>query len=184
MFIQIQDTPNPETLKFIPNVEVLKNGETATFTAEADLSVSPMASHLLQINNVTSIFFTKDFISVTKSPEGSWDTLKTLVMSAIVDHLVAGYPIVLEKFYNRDVISNSSDDEIVRQIIDIIEKKVRPAVAEDGGDIIFERFVDGIVYLTMHGACSGCPSSTITLKSGIENMLKHYVPEVISVQAI
>lgn len=187
MFIQIQSTPNPNTLKFSPEAVVLKANATATFTSIEECNDSPMAKHLMHLDGVKSVFFAHDFISVTKSDDSSWDVLKTIVLTAIMDHYIAGYPIVLESFYHPKQNPSSDDaltDSIVDQIKDIIETKVRPAVAEDGGDILFHKFENGIVYLEMHGACSGCPSSTITLKSGIERMLKHYLPEVISVESI
>ena len=191
MFIQTQTTPNPSTLKFIPGEVVLKTG-TAEFKNKDDSAKSPLAQALFSIKNVESIFLGSDFISVTKASDSDWDSLKTEVLTTIMDHYVSQKPIMLD-----DEVSNSGkddgndsseggedDDEIVKQIKELIDTRVRPAVAQDGGDIIFRAFEDGIVKLQLHGACSGCPSSTITLKDGIENMLRHYVPEVEAVEAV
>ena len=185
MFIQIQDTPNPNTLKFLPGISILKEGFTLSITSIEESTIAPIARYLLQIKGTKSVFLAHDFISVTKENDVEWDTLKTLIMAAIMDHYMAGYPMVLESFYKpKDHTDSDIDDAIINQIKEIIETKVRPAVAEDGGDIIFDRFENGIVYLEMQGACSGCPSSVITLKAGIEKMLKHYVPEVVSVESV
>ncbi len=181
MFIQSEVTPNPLTLKFIPGVTVLETG-TAFFTSPEQASASPMALTLFGIEGVTGVFLGSDFITVTKSAEAEWDTLKTFVLTGIMDHFLAGRPVM-----TGDAATNSGSDEdsdLVKQIRELIETRVRPAVAQDGGDIIFRSFHDGIVQLELHGACSGCPSSTATLKDGIENMLKHYVPEVIAVEAV
>lgn len=185
MFIQIQETPNPNTLKFLPGVPVLKYGFTLNISNVKESFNAPIAEHLLQIKGTKSVFLAHDFISVTKEKDVVWDSLKTLIMAAIMDHCMAGYPMVLESFYTqKDLIDCDIDYAIVNQIKEIIETKVRPAVAEDGGDIVFDRFENGIVYLEMQGACSGCPSSTVTLKAGIEKMLKHYIPEIISVESV
>lgn len=181
MFIQTQETPNPETLKFIPGNTIIENG-TATFNAEDDLSRAPLAQTIFNVKGVKSVFFGRDFITVTKNADQDWSYLKPLMLSCIMDHFMAGFPAVLELVERLE--GNADDSDVTKQIKDIIETKVRPAVAQDGGDITFKDFKDGVVYLEMHGACSGCPSSTVTLKSGIENMLKHYIPEVISVESI
>lgn len=185
MFIQTQDTPNPQTMKFIPGVVVMPLG-TATFTKSVKHDVeSNLATMLLDIQGVESVFFAENFITVTKSNELDWDVLKPLILTGMIDYFLTGSPVV--SIPNIDIKIkelDSVDTEIVKQIKSIIETRVQPAVAQDGGSIIFRDFTDGIVYVELQGACSGCPSSTITLKSGIENMLKHYVPEVISVEAI
>lgn len=185
MFIQTQDTPNPQTMKFIPGVVVMPLG-TATFTKSVKSDVeSNLATMLLDIQGVESVFFAENFITVTKSNELDWDVLKPLILTGMIDYFLTGSPVV--SIPNGDIKSkqlDSVDTEIVKQIKSIIETRVQPAVAQDGGSIIFRDFRDGIVYVELQGACSGCPSSTITLKSGIENMLKHYVPEVISVEAV
>ena len=181
MFIQTEATPNPLTLKFLPGVDVMNAG-TAFFTKSEDAGASPLAQELFHISGVTAVFLGADFITVTKSEGAGWDTLKPLLLTTIMDHFVAGKPVMIAGKTENAVSENDSD--VVKQIKELIETRVRPAVAQDGGDIIFRSFHDGIVELELHGACSGCPSSTATLKNGIENMLKHYVPEVISVEAV
>jgi len=183
MFIQTQETPNPETLKFVPGVEILKTG-TRSYASKKDVNDSPLADALFKIEGVAGVFLGRDFISVTKTSDSDWEYLKPLVLAATMDHFMAGMPVVLEASETSPSASAEASDEVTKQIIDIIETRVRPAVAQDGGDIVFQSFSDGIVYLELHGACSGCPSSTITLKNGIESMLKHYVPEVQEVQAV
>ena len=182
MFIQTEATPNPLTLKFSPGVPVMATG-TAFLTSKEDGKISPLAAELFKIDGVTAIFLGSDFITVTKSEEASWDTLKAIILTSIMDHFVAGKPVMLTAEQTSNSI-NDSDSDIVKQIKELIETRVRPAVAQDGGDIIFRGFEDGIVQLELHGSCSGCPSSTVTLKNGIENMLKHYVPEIIAVEAV
>jgi Fe-S cluster biogenesis protein NfuA len=182
MFIQIQDTPNPHSLKFNPGIAVLDNG-TKSFAEGEDISSSPLAQALFKIDGVKGVFFGQDFITVTKAPDNDWEYLKPILLAAIMDHFVAGFP-VLNISENKSEKGTIAGDAITNQIVEIIETRVRPAVAQDGGDIIFKDFKDGIVYLELHGACAGCPSSTITLKNGIENMLKHYIPEVQSVESV
>ena len=160
----------------------MKSG-VANFPNREGAAKSPLASQLFKIKGVEALYFGADFISVTKSKDSQWDAMKVEVLTAIMDHYVAGRPIMLEtEAVNPGVASDDSD--VVIQIKEIIETRVRPAVAQDGGDIIFHSFENGILKLEMHGSCSGCPSSTVTLKNGIENMLKHYVPEVESVEAV
>jgi len=185
MFIQTEATPNPLTLKFIPGVPVMASG-TAFLTSAEDAKISPLAKELFTIDSITAIFLGSDFITVTKAESGSWETLKPAILTTIMDHFVAGKPVMLsaEQSTGAKESANESDSEIVKQIRELIETRVRPAVAQDGGDIIFRGFEDGIVQLELHGSCSGCPSSTITLKNGIENMLKHYIPEIIAVEAV
>ena len=184
MFIQTEPTPNPLTMKFIPGVDVMGNStqNTLFLTSAEEAKISPLASDLFRIAGVTAIFLGSDFITVTRAPDQEWETLKPLILPAIMDHFVAGKPVILESATSSS--GNDDDSEIVKQIRELIDTRVRPAVAQDGGDIIFRGFVDGIVQLEMHGSCSGCPSSTATLKGGIENMLKHYIPEVIAVEAV
>jgi len=180
MFIQTEATPNPLTLKFMPGVPVMPSG-TAFLTSPEDAKVSPLAEALFHTEGVTAIFLGSDFITATKSEAVTWEVLKPLLLTAIMDHFVAGKPVMLS---GPSVAANDDDSELVKQIRELIDTRVRPAVAQDGGDIIFRGFHDGIVQLELHGSCSGCPSSTVTLKNGIENMLKHYVPEVIAVEAV
>jgi Fe-S cluster biogenesis protein NfuA len=180
MFIQTEATPNPLTLKFMPGVTVMATG-TVFFTSTEDAKFSPLAQELFRIPGVTAVFFGSDFITATKDDGSDWNVLKPLILTTIMDHFVAGKPVLTSE---QTASGNDDDSELVKQIRELIDTRVRPAVAQDGGDIVFRGFHDGIVQVELHGSCSGCPSSTLTLKSGIENMLKHYVPEVIAVEAV
>ena len=175
MFIQTEDTPNPATLKFIPGVAVLP-GDTAEFTSSEEAKSSPLATRLFAIDGVESVFFSGDFLAVTKSEQLDWFVLKPSILAGIMEHFASGLPIIEAK--NEASTSEEDDDETVQQIKHLLDTRVRPAVAMDGGDITFHSFEDGVVTLQMRGACQGCPSSTATLKMGIENMLRHYIPEV------
>jgi len=181
MFIQTETTPNPLTLKFIPGVPVMGQGGTAFYTDVGAAKGSPLALALFDINGVRAVFLGADFVTVTRAENSSWEALKPGLLTAIMEHFVSG-----GKTSNEAAAETSyeGDDEIVKQIRELIDTRVRPAVAQDGGDIIYRGFEDGIVKLELHGSCSGCPSSTATLKNGIENMLRHYVPEVIAVEAV
>lgn len=181
MFIQTETTPNPDAIKFIPGQPVAPGG-SYDFRDTASADKSPLAQRLFKIAGVAGVYLGSDFVSVTKGEGDDWNTLKPRILAAIMDHYLSGLPAV--DVAAQQVQSNEDDSEVVKQIRDIIEDRVRPAVAMDGGDIVFDRFEDGVVYLHMRGACQGCPSSTATLKSGIENMLKHFVPEVQEVQAV
>ena len=183
MFIQTQDTPNPNTLKFIPGIEVIKHGSSRQFNKNDDCKESSLAKQLFEINGIESVLFGNDFISITKNENINWDEIKTFILSNLVDYFIAGLPVVNEVNTDKKK-KNKSNSKIEEQIIELLDSKIRPAVAQDGGDIIYNKFENGIVYLELHGACQGCPSSTITLKQGIENMLKHYIPEVESVESI
>jgi Fe-S cluster biogenesis protein NfuA len=181
MFIETETTPNPATLKFLPGQAVMEQG-TANF-ADADAATrSPLALRLFALDGVTQVFYGADFVSVSKADEASWAELKPAVLGALVEHFSSGEALLTRAEAGDS--EDDEDDEIVAQIKDLIETRVRPAVAQDGGDIVFEAFTDGVVYLQMHGSCSGCPSSTATLKAGIENMLRHYIPEVVEVRAV
>ena len=183
MFIQTEKTPNPDVLKFIPGQVVLEKG-TAEFRSRDDAAHSPLALRLFDVEGVVSVFFGPDFVSITKSEAKDWLGLKTMVLAAIMEHFATGQPVMSKIAASIPKSTGSNlDDAIVGQICELLETRVRPAVQMDGGDIIFDRFEDGIVYLHMQGACAGCPSSTMTLKSGIENMLKHFIPEVQEVRA-
>jgi Fe-S cluster biogenesis protein NfuA len=182
MFIQTEQTPNPATLKFLPWVAVMPTG-TANFTDPQAASRSPLAERLFTLPEVTGVFLGTDFITVTKAGDSDWFHLKPAVLGAIMEHFTTGQPVVTGT-EEVAAATDSEDDEIVSAIKELLETRVRPAVAQDGGDIIFEDFSDGIVYLHMQGSCSGCPSSTATLKAGIENMLRHYIPEVLEVRAV
>lgn len=183
MFIQIEDTPNPESLKFLPGRVVLEVG-TRSFLTEEDCADSPFAKKLLQIEGVEGVFFGSDFITITKAGDKEWYILKPIVLGIIMEQFVAELPVILKSKESDVQLQDQNQDPLVRQICELIDTRVRPAVAQDGGDILFHSFSDGIVYLKMQGACAGCPSSTATLKSGIENMLRYYVPEVIEVRAV
>lgn len=178
MFIQTEQTPNPATIKFLPGHPVMPHG-TAEFKNLSETSKSPLARRLLSINGVESVFFGRDFVSITKNDARDWIMLQPHVLGAIMEHFTIGGPVIDGTV---DESADEDHDPLVKQIKELIELRVRPAVARDGGDITFVRFNDGIVYLRMQGACSGCPSSAVTLKAGIESMLKHYVPEVRSVE--
>ncbi|MFM2129090.1 MAG: hypothetical protein RL477_636 [Pseudomonadota bacterium] len=175
MFIQTEQTPNPATLKFIPGRAVMDQG-TADFRAPTS-GASPLADRLFAVDGVAGVFLGADFISVTKAEGGDWAALKPMVLGAIMEHYTSGRPAVVADaaVCGED---EGADSDIVVQIKELLDTRVRPAVAQDGGDIVFRRYEDGIVYLRMQGSCSGCPSSSATLKIGIENMLKHYIPEV------
>ena len=180
MFIQTEDTPNPSTLKFIPGQIVMPTG-TADFRTADTAGRSPLARALFGVGGVDGVFLGSDFVSVTKAADAEWFSVKPAVLAAIMDHYTSGLPTVEE---TEAVAAGEPDSEIVLQIKEILETRVRPAVAQDGGDIVFHDFDEGVVYLEMHGSCSGCPSSTATLKAGIENMLRYYSPEVREVRAV
>jgi Fe-S cluster biogenesis protein NfuA len=184
MFIETEGTPNPATLKFLPGRDVMGGG-TADFASPEVAARSPLAGALFALPGVARVFLGGDFITVTKVDDLTWQTLKPQVLGAIMEHFVAGRPVIEgadDDAPDEDVAPE--DREIVAQIKELIDTRVRPAVAGDGGDIVFRGYRDGIVRLHMQGACSGCPSSSATLKHGIENMLRHYVPEVQSVEQV
>lgn len=189
MFIQTEETPNPAALKFLPGKAVLESG-VADFTTREAAQRSPLARLLFEIDGVAGVFLGSDFVTVTKGADKSWQVLKPMVLGAVMDHFTSGAPVMEtaeseatdegdEEFNDADV-----NVEIISQIKELIDTRVRPAVAQDGGDIIYKGFKNGTVYLNMRGSCAGCPSSTATLKMGIENMLRHYVPEVLQVEAV
>jgi Fe-S cluster biogenesis protein NfuA len=194
MYIETEATPNPATLKFLPGREVMSAGTREFATPEA-AAASPLAEALFDLGDVTGVFFGRDFVSVTAAPGSDWPSLKPQVVSILLDHFVSGAPLFAGgdatgftvPLGDDDGFEGQGDDpadaDIVAQIKDLIETRVRPAVANDGGDIIYRGFREGVVFLTMQGACSGCPSSSATLKHGIEGLLKHYVPEVTEVRA-
>lgn len=181
MFIQTEQTPNPSTLKFIPGEIVLENG-TMFFESINDAEQSPLAQALFKIEGVSAVFFGSDFITI-ENVDQDWDTLKPAILGTIMEHYTAGLPIMTGEA-TQEIADDGADPEIVEQINELLETRVRPAVARDGGDITYHGFKDGVVYLRMQGACSGCPSSTATLKYGIQNLLKHYIPEVESVEPV
>ena len=181
MFIQTEETPNPATLKFLPGRMVMERG-TADFDAADKAARSPLAESLFRIDGVARIFLGSDFITVTKTDQKDWPVLKPQILGLIMEHFSSNRPVILSD--DSASAAGDEDDEIVAQIKELLDTRVRPAVAQDGGDIIFHSFEDGVVYLHMQGSCSGCPSSTATLKMGIENMLRHYVPEVVEVRPV
>ena len=183
MDIQTEITPNPSSLKFLPGKTVMEKG-TADFRNVEEAKRSPFALNLFKIDGVEGVFFGSDFISITKNDNHEWQMLKPSISETIIEFYKSGAAIMLQEEEDKTGTSNTEDNEAVTKIKDIIETKVRPAVAKDGGDIIFQSFDKGIVYLHLQGSCSGCPSSTATLKTGIENMLKHYVPEVREVRPV
>ena len=181
MFIQTEETPNPNTLKFIPGVQVLEEG-TIEFKDKDTAKISSLANLIFLIDGIDRVFLATEFISVTKKKDNSWEILKPLILTSIMDHYASGKQVI-EKTLNSTNESIDEDTEVVKQIKELIDQRVRPAVAMDGGDISFCSFKNGVVTLQMKGACAGCPSSTATLKMGIENMLRHYIPEVVEVKA-
>jgi Fe-S cluster biogenesis protein NfuA len=184
MFIQTEQTPNPATLKFLPGKAVMADG-VAEFTDPGEAErLSPLAARVFKVDGVTGVYLGGDFISVTKAAGEEWHSLKPAVLGAIMEHFLSGDPVALEGAKLGDAGGSQDDDPTITQIKELIEARVRPAVAQDGGDIVFHGFERGVVYLHLRGACSGCPSSIVTLKNGIENLLKYYVPEVVEVRAI
>lgn len=187
MFIQTEETPNPNTLKFLPGRPVFLEdfkGYPTSYLKNDDLSVSPLAESLLLIPHIDSIFLGHDFISITKDDTADWYVLKPHLLGTIMEHFINEIPTIKTSQYSIESKNFENLDDVSKKIMEIIDSRVRPAVAQDGGDIVFHSFKEGVVYLEMKGACSGCPSSTQTLKSGIESMLKFYVPEVQDVQQI
>ena len=183
MFIETEGTPNPATLKFLPGRTVMSEG-TADFAA-ADFAVrSPLATAIFALPGVSRVFLGYDFVAVTKTDDQDWPALKPQVLGAIMEHFLAGRPVLEGEGAEAEEDVDPADAEIVGAIKELLDTRVRPAVAGDGGDIIFRGFRDGIVKLHLQGACSGCPSSRATLKHGIENMLRHYVPEVVGVEQV
>lgn len=182
MFIQTESTPNPATLKFLPGQSVLGSG-SADFPTEASADPSPLAKRLFKVEGVEGVFLGPDFITVTKDDQ-DWAHLKPAILGVIMEHFTSGAPVMETEARAGHVEHDGPDKHIVAQITELLDTRVRPAVAQDGGDITFHGFDEGIVYLHMRGACAGCPSSTMTLKMGIENLLKHYVPEVSEVRPV
>jgi Fe-S cluster biogenesis protein NfuA len=184
MFIQTEPTPNPAALKFLPGRAVLPHG-TLDIRDAAAAAQSPLAERLFGIDGVTGVFLGSDFIAITKS-QGEWQQLKPAILGAVMEHFMSGAPMLHDEAQTTadasDEFFESKDSETVATIKELIESRVRPAVANDGGDITFRGFKDGVVYLDMKGACSGCPSSTATLRHGIQNLLRHYIPDVVEVR--
>lgn len=186
MFIQTETTPNPATLKFLPGLVVMEEG-TRSYSSSDEATESPLAERLFAIEGVTGVFLANDFITITKSDDREWFLMKPSILGIIMEHFTAGRPVIRDGNEAKGAgghAGGENDSEIVIQIKDLLDTRVRPAVAMDGGDIVFHSFDEGVVYLTMQGACAGCPSSTATLKHGIENMLRHYIPEVNEVRPV
>ncbi len=187
MFIQTEQTPNPATLKFLPGQTVLAEGTIDIRDVEA-AERSPLAARLFLIDEVVGVFFGNDFVTVSKTDDADWQMLKPVILGIIMEHFVSGKPVMLDSADLGDAMTDGAEDgpdaEIIGQIKDLLETRVRPAVAMDGGDIVFRGFQNGVVMVQLQGACQGCPSSTATLKMGIENMLRHYIPEVVEVRAV
>jgi len=185
MFIQTESTPNPTTLKFLPGQTVLEVG-TADFPTADGASASPLATRIFAVNGVAGVFFGNDFVTVTKADGIEWDHIKPSILGAIMEHFQSGQPVMSGEAAapSGHAEHTGEDGEIVGQIKELLDTRVRPAVAQDGGDITFHGFDRGVVYLHMQGACAGCPSSTLTLKMGIENLLRHYIPEVTEVRPV
>ena len=185
MFIQTESTPNPATLKFLPGQTVLEMG-TADFPSADTAGKSPLASRVFAVDGVTGVFLGNDFVTVTKSDASEWDHIKPAILGAVMEHFQSGQPAIEGDSAGSGghAEHTGEDGAIVEQIKELLDTRVRPAVAQDGGDITFHGFERGVVYLHMQGACAGCPSSTLTLKMGIENLLRHYIPEVVEVRPV
>ncbi|MEO0993380.1 MAG: NifU family protein [Pseudomonadota bacterium] len=185
MFIQTEQTPNPQTLKFLPGQAVMQTG-SADFPSPEGSEASPLAARIFSVDGVTGVFLGRDFVTVTKG-EAAWDHIKPAILGAIMEHYQSGDQVMQGEAGDARVDHaehDGPDGEIVGQIKELLDTRVRPAVAQDGGDITFHGFDRGVVYLHMQGACAGCPSSTLTLKHGIENLLRHYIPEVVEVRPV
>ena len=183
MFIQTETTPNPNAVKFIPGTDISPKGTFDFRTPEEAMAVSPLAKMLFEIGDVTGVYLGANFVSVTKDETADWAMVKPRVLAAIMDHGLSGMPVIDDKAVEQRAQAQS-DDPIVAQIMEILDDRIRPAVANDGGDVVFDRFEDGILYLHMRGACAGCPSAAMTLKQGIENMMRHFIPEIEEVRQV
>lgn len=185
MFIQTESTPNPTTLKFLPGQAVLETG-TADFPSVDAAAKSPLARRIFAAGDVAGVFFGADFVTVTKVDAANWDHIKPAILGAIMEHYQSGAPVMEGegRASGGHAAHDGPDADIVKQIKELLDTRVRPAVAQDGGDITFHGFDRGVVYLHMQGACAGCPSSSLTLKMGIENLLRHYIPEVLEVRPV
>ncbi|XP_053658721.1 NFU1 iron-sulfur cluster scaffold homolog, mitochondrial-like [Anopheles marshallii] len=184
MFIQTQDTPNPDSLKFLPGVSVLEKGQTMDFPSVSSAQCSPLAKLLFRVEGVRSVFFGSEFVTISKQEDAEWRIIKPEVFAVIMDFFASGLPVVTDAKPNPDTQFNEDDDETVQMIKELLDSRIRPTVQEDGGDIIFVGFDDGVVKLKMQGSCSSCPSSIVTLKNGVQNMLQFYIPEVVSVEQV
>lgn len=185
MFIQTQETPNPDSLKFLPGKDVLGKGNTMDFPSITAAQGSPLAKVLFRVEGVKSVFFGGDFITISKAEDAEWAVMKAELFAVIMDFFASGLPLVSKSSQpNSDTQVGEEDDEIVVMIKELLDTRIRPTVQEDGGDIVFVGYEDGIVKLKLQGSCSSCPSSIVTLKSGVQNMLQFYIPEVVSVEQV
>jgi len=184
MFIETEGTPNPATLKFLPGREVMGPRGTADFASAEAAARSPLASRIFALGGVARVFLGSDFVTVTQAEEADWQELRPQVLAALVEHFMSGQPVLEGEEAEHAGDYDPADEEIVEQIKELLDTRIRPAVAGDGGDIVFRGFRDGIVQLHLQGACSGCPSSRATLRHGVENMLRHYIPEVVAVEQV
>lgn len=185
MFVQTQETPNPNSLKFLPGVKVLDPGQTIDFPRAQDAYCSPLGKLLFRIDGVKSVFLGPDFITITRAEEDvEWKVIKPEIFATIMDFFASNLPVLTEAKPNTDTEINDDDDEIVQMIKELLDTRIRPTVQEDGGDIVFMGYEDGIVKLKMQGSCSSCPSSVVTLKNGVQNMLQFYIPEVVAVEQV
>ncbi|XP_052872696.1 NFU1 iron-sulfur cluster scaffold homolog, mitochondrial-like isoform X2 [Anopheles cruzii] len=184
MFIQTQDTPNPDSLKFLPGVTVLEAGQTMDFPTVSSAQCSPLAKLLFRIEGVRSVFFGGDFVTISKQEGAEWRVIKPEAFAVIMDFFASGLPVVKDAQPTSSTQINDEDDENVQMIKELLDTRIRPTVQEDGGDIIFMGFEDGVVKLKMQGSCSSCPSSIVTLKNGVQNMLQFYIPDVVSVEQV
>ncbi|KAK4873663.1 hypothetical protein RN001_013023 [Aquatica leii] len=185
MFVQTQDTPNPNSLKFLPGVKVLEQGQTMDFPTGQSAFCSPLGKLLFRIEGVKGVFLGPDFITVTKiDDEIEWKLLKPEIFATIMDFFASGLPVLNDAVPNSDTQINEDDSEVVQMIKELLDTRIRPTVQEDGGDIIFMGYDDGIVKLKMQGSCSSCPSSIVTLKNGVQNMLQFYIPEIVAVEQV
>lgn len=182
MFIQTENTPNPNSLKFMPDGDVINGFEPLNILRESTENRSPLAKELFQNNKITQVFIGYDFITITKTDDADWSLIKPEIIMVMMNYFISGRKVIEDQ--NKGSGVAIEEDPLSAQIREIIEHRVRPSVAQDGGDIVFRRFENGVVFVELYGACSGCPSSSITLKNGIESMLKHYVPEVLAVEQI
>ena len=184
MFIETENTPNPDTLKFVPGRTVLEMG-SANFTDAEDAARSPLALALFGLAGVAGVFLGHDFVTVSKASSADWSDVKPLVLSELMQFFASGTPVIAAGDVDDTSVEGAeADADIIAQIETLLDEKIRPAIAQDGGNIAFRGFKDGVVYVQLQGACSGCPSATMTLKSGIENLLKYYVPEIVDVRAV
>jgi len=184
MFVQTQNTPNPNSLKFYPGCEVLEEGQTVDFPNANAAQISPLARQLFRIDGIRNVFLGHDYVTVTKHEENPWNVVKPEIFATIMDFFSSGLPVLTDGLPPSDTAYDEDDDEVVMMIKELLDSRIRPTVQEDGGDVLFKGFEDGIVKLKLQGSCTGCPSSSVTLKHGIQNMMQFYVPEVLGVEEV